>query len=242
MGREWRWGVSAWFYRFSYLEVAHQVDDDLFAYLGDRLAGAVVADCGCGPGIVAAKLLARGARCVVAIDGNAAMLRQARRRAQAAVAEGRVIPVQQVVRPGLLPTLLPTHPTGRGFDLVLFKRSLYMPPAAAGTVLRDAVACLAPGGVVAVIHPAASLRRYAWGAGWRPRAYTPFHLLNRVASRLGEALGAGPYTLYRRDELLALASAAADGRPVALVPTAQRAYNVVAVHEATGLPRSGLRR
>ena len=44
----WAWNVSALVYEWAYIRVAHQTDVDLFAYLGDRVVGATVADCGCG--------------------------------------------------------------------------------------------------------------------------------------------------------------------------------------------------
>jgi hypothetical protein len=40
---------------WSYVQVAHQIDE-LPGVRGERLVGAVVADCGCGPGVVTEKL------------------------------------------------------------------------------------------------------------------------------------------------------------------------------------------
>lgn len=227
--REWRWAVSAALYRYSYLEIAHRVDDDLFAYLGADLTGAVAVDCGCGPGVVVAKLLDHGAGRVFAVDANASMLRQVRDRLPDAVEDGRVVLVNRVVDTRLFPELSVTHAGGRGYDLVLFKRSLYGRPEATLATLRAAVAGLAPGGAVAIVHPAAAVRHYAFGAGWQPARHTAYHLFNRLASRIGVWLGAGEYNVYDEAELVALARAAAGDRPVELLPTAQRAFVMVAV-------------
>ena len=73
--RVWAWNLSALVYTWSYIKLAHQIDSDFLTYLEKRLVGAIVADCGCGPGIVAAKLLVAGASLVVAIDVNAEMIK-----------------------------------------------------------------------------------------------------------------------------------------------------------------------
>ena len=59
--------------------------------------------------------------------------------------------------------------------------------------------------------------------------HTAYHLFNRVISKLGEKLGIGDYTVYTQDELLDLLRTAAPGRRVELIPSQQRAYNLVAV-------------
>ena len=64
--RLWAWHLSALVYEWSYVQVAHQIDEDCLAFLGERLIGAVVADCGCGPGVVTEKLVRAGAALVVA--------------------------------------------------------------------------------------------------------------------------------------------------------------------------------
>ncbi|MFN7145111.1 MAG: class I SAM-dependent methyltransferase, partial [Myxococcota bacterium] len=63
----WAWEISARFYRRTYGPLAHGLDDQLFAVLGD-VTGKVVADVGCGPGVVVRKFLERGAAKVYAID------------------------------------------------------------------------------------------------------------------------------------------------------------------------------
>lgn len=235
--RNWRWHVSARVYAHSYIDLAHQLDDELFAYLGDRLRGAVVADCGCGPGVVTEKLCRRGAARVFAVDLNAAMLRQVRARLEAAVAAGQVVIVAGAVTPGRFGQLRERYLARRGFDLILFKRSLYARAPRALPVLRAAVASLNPGGVLAVVHPDRSLRRYAFGPGLKPRRHTAFHLFNRAVSKLGEKLGLGDYTLYTKEELLDLLRAAAGDRPVEPIPSRQRAYNLAAVrNEVEGGP------
>lgn len=64
------WHLSALMYAWAYIHVAHQIDEDCLAYLGERVVGMLVADCGCGPGVVTEKLLRAGAARVVAIDIN----------------------------------------------------------------------------------------------------------------------------------------------------------------------------
>jgi SAM-dependent methyltransferase len=228
------WYLSAIFYRFTFIGIANQVDEEMFAYLGGKVKGAVVADCGCGPGALAAKLLRRGARRVVAIDGNGGMLSQVAARLPEAVNSGHVIPVQARFSAELFERLVAEHPGIRGFDLALFKRSLYMPRGQAVEIVRAAAEHLNPGGKVVVIHPERSLRRYAFGPGMRVRSYTPYHLVNRTLSRLGQRLGLGEYAVYTREELVGLVEEAARGRAVEVIPSKQRAYNLVAVGSGTG--------
>src|SRR5712691_13101306 len=87
----WAWHLSALVYEWSYVQVAHQIDEDCLGYLGERLIGAVVADCGCGPGIVTEKLLQAGACRVVAIDANASMIERAQARLAKHVATGKAL-------------------------------------------------------------------------------------------------------------------------------------------------------
>ena len=87
----WAWHLSALVYEWSYVQVAHQIDEDFLGYLSERLIGAVVADCGCGPGVVTEKLLQAGAARVVAIDANASMIERVRARLAKGVAAGKVL-------------------------------------------------------------------------------------------------------------------------------------------------------
>src|SRR5215471_20942639 len=89
--RLWAWHLSALVYEWSYIQVAHQIDEDFLDYLGERMVGAVVADCGCGPGVVTEKLLQAGAARVVAIDANASMIERASIRLAKGVATGKVL-------------------------------------------------------------------------------------------------------------------------------------------------------
>jgi 2-polyprenyl-3-methyl-5-hydroxy-6-metoxy-1,4-benzoquinol methylase len=140
--RLWAWYLSALVYEWSYIQVAHQTDRDLFRYLGERIVGATVADCGCGPGIVTEKLLEAGAARVFAIDANASMIGKTRARLAKAIANGQVL-LQQASHEGeTLPRLRQKELAGRGFDIVLFKRSLYMPRPRALLTLRHAAATL----------------------------------------------------------------------------------------------------
>jgi SAM-dependent methyltransferase len=227
--RHWSWHLSAPFYAGTYDDLAHQLDEDLFAYLGRRTQGAVVADCGCGPGVVTKKFLQYGAGRVFAVDVNGAMLSQVRARLADAVATGRVVIVQRVADAHLFSYLRDRFLGRSGLDITLFKRSLYAKREQALPILQAAVASLNPGGVLAVIHGERSLRRYAFGPGLRPTRHTAYHLFNRVISKLGERLGIGDYTLYTQAELLDLLRTAAPIRRVELIPSQQRAYNLAAV-------------
>lgn len=225
----WRWHVSAQFYRRTYIRIAHQLDQELFAYLGARVHGAIVADCGCGPGVVAEKFVQQGAARVLAIDVNPGMLRQAQTRLAPAIEAGRAMIVPRLVDAALFAALRTNAATRDGLDVILFKRSLYDLPQTSQATLRTALDCLRPGGVLVVIHADSSLRRYAFGPRLRPTRYTAYHLFNRLVSRLGEWLGVGRYTLYTQAELLALLHAAAGDRTVELIPSRQRAYILAAI-------------
>ena len=215
--------MSALVYRWSTTAVADQADDDLLCYLGDRLTGSVVVDCGCGPGLLAATLVSRGAASVMAVDANPAMARQARRRLARELSTGQVCVICDFVDAPFFDAL------GRAVDIVVFKRSLYAPEGEAAATLRAAVRAVVDSGVVVVVHPERSLRRYAWGAppAWRP--HTMFHLFNRLVSWLAVALRISAYRAYTAQELEVLLRSAADGKTVERVPTAQQAYNIAAI-------------
>ncbi len=218
----WAWDISARFYRRTYGPLAHGLDEQLFASLGD-LRGAVVADVGCGPGVVARKFVARGAARVYAIDVSRAMLEQVGDDPRIRTVEGRVEDhVLERIRAEEEP---------EGFDVVLFKRSLYLPRPAAVEALRAALGCLRPKGRVCVVHPERSLLTYAFGRPPRLRSHTPYHLFNRGISTLGVLAGGEDYAVYTRAELLALAEEAADGARVeALDGGTSAAFNLVTIH------------
>ena len=136
--RLWAWHLSALVYEWSYIQVAHQIDEDFLGYLGERVVGAVVADCGCGPGIVTEKLLQAGACRVVAIDANASMIERAQARLAKRVATGQALVCHASHEAGALASVRQQALAGRGFDIVLFKRSLYMPRQRALLTLRHA--------------------------------------------------------------------------------------------------------
>ena len=227
--RRWSWYFSSLFYRFTYIAIAHKLDEDLFAYLGRRVQGAVVADCGCGPGIVTEKFLKQGADRVFAIDANSAMLSQMCSRVADAVTTGRVVAAQRTFDSHLFSDLSRCFLGGSGFDIILFKRSLYSESQKSLSILRAGVEALNPGGVLAVIHSDRSLKRNAFGPGLKVMSYTPYHLFDRAISKLGENLGIGEYTLYTQAELFDLLSAAAVDRRVELIPSQQQAFNLIAV-------------
>ena len=223
----WSWYFSALFYRYSYFRNAHQVDDDLFHFLGKRLQGARVADCGCGPGIVTEKFLARGATKVFAIDVNPIMLRQVKHRLSVYIESGQLETISSPFSPDLFLDLA-DHRTGIEPNIVLFKRSLYSQPDHSRKILEAAYNCLSPQGVLAIIHPERSLKRYAFGSEMKIRSYSVYHLFNRTISLLANSLGIGQYAVYDQAGLMALMRSAIPGGEVFSIPTSQSAYNVVA--------------
>jgi SAM-dependent methyltransferase len=227
--RLWAWYVSALVYEWSYTRVAHQTDTDLLRYLGDRIVGATVADCGCGPGVVAEKFLRAGASRVVAIDANAGMVSKARARLAKAIVTGQVIVQHASYEDETLPRLRQKVLGACGFDVVLFKRSLYMPRPRALQTLYKAASTLCTKGMMVIVHPERSLSRYAFAPPFGVTRYTSFHLLNRAVSRVAEWSGMEEYTLYSRRELLALLREAIPAASVELIPSQQRPYNLVAL-------------
>jgi SAM-dependent methyltransferase len=227
--RLWAWHLSALVYEWSYIHVAHQIDEDFLDYLGKRVVGAVVADCGCGPGVVAEKLLHAGAARVVAIDTNARMIERVKTRLEKRVATGKVLVCHASHEAETLARVRQQALAGRGFDIVLFKRSLYMPRQRALLTLRRAAAALHTRGMIVVVHPERSLVRYAFAPPFGLTSYTPFHLVNRAISRLLEGCGMEEYTLYTCAELLALLREAVPEAQVKRLPSQQRPYNLVAL-------------
>jgi 2-polyprenyl-3-methyl-5-hydroxy-6-metoxy-1,4-benzoquinol methylase len=219
-------------YEWAYIQVAHQTDVDLLAYLGERVVGATVADCGCGPGVGSEIFLRAGAATVVAIDSNAGMIEKARGRLasfQSGQSDGprAEVIVRHCSHEGDALRQLAQEVLGGGqFDIVLFKRCLYMPRPRAVLTLRQAAAVLRPQGVMVVVHPERTLHRYAFAPPFGMTRYTPFHLFNRAISRAAECCGAEEYTLYSRRELLALLREAVPGAVVEAIPSQQRPYNL----------------
>jgi SAM-dependent methyltransferase len=228
--RLWAWNLSAFVYEWAYIQVAHQIDTDLLAYLGRRVIGATIVDCGCGPGIVSEKFLQAGAATVVAIDTNARMIARAQARLTQTRAVGKAL-VRHVSHEGeTLLSLRKQEFGGRGFDIVLFKRSLYMPRPRALHTLQQAAAALRTNGVIVVAHPERLLYRYAFAPPLGITRYTPLHLLNRALSRVAERCGMEEYTLYSCAELLELLREAVPHAVVQLIPSRQRPYNLAALH------------
>jgi SAM-dependent methyltransferase len=227
--RLWGWYVSALVYEWSYIQVAHQTDTDFLRYLGGRITGATVADCGCGPGVVTEKFLRSGAARVVAIDANAGMISKVRVRFAKAIATGQVVVQHASYEGETLPRLRQTVLGERGFDVVLFKRSLYMPRPRALQTLCQAASTLCSKGMLVIVHPERALSRYAFAPPFGVTRYTPFHLLNRAASRVADWSGIEDYTLYSRRELLSLLREAVPEARVELIPSQQRPYNLVAL-------------
>ncbi len=230
--RHWRWYLSAMFYRFTYNQISHQLDDDLFAYLGERISGAVVADCGCGPGFVAEKFLNQGTSKVFAIDVNPVMVEQTRRRLARYINGGQAEIICQEFGENLFKYLKSNR--GKTMDIILFKRSLYSRPSEATKILSAARKVLAPDGLLVVIHPERSLRKYALGPRLQLKSYTAYHMFNRTISLLGDWAGVGQYTLYDRGELLTMIRNALPGFQAYAIPTAQYAFNIVVAHETIG--------
>jgi SAM-dependent methyltransferase len=217
------WNLSAIFYAWSYGPLAHQLDTDVFTYLGDRIDGAIVADCGCGPGVVTRKFLSKGAAKILAIDVSAKMLEQVGN-------DPRIVPLEATFESQPLDRLRETH-AQEGYDIVLFKRSLYMERSLAIELLKNAHGHLRPGGVITVVHPEKSLRRYAFGSPVRLHRHTPYHLFNRTISRTAVLLGIESYTLHTGDELIELAGEVAGPEHVEPIPTGQQAFNMVAIRK-----------
>lgn len=226
----WAWNLSARVYRLAYIRIAHQIDHDMVAYLGERIVGATIADCGCGPGVVTEKLLQAGAARVVALDSNAAMVAKARTLLAKPIASGQVLLCQASYEGDALARVNQQDLGGYGFDIVLFKRSLYMPRPRALLTLRQAAATLRPQGSIVVIHPERSLSRYAFAPPYSLTSYTLFHLVNRALSRLLEWWGAEEYTLYSCVDLVTLLHEAMPHACVEHIPSQQRPYNLVALH------------
>ncbi len=227
--RRVRWGISSFFYRFTYVRIAHQVDEDLFSYLADSTDGAVVADCGCGPGVTAAKFLEQGAARVFAVDLAPGMLRQAAIRLEEPLKAGQVELVHRRFGDWFGSDLPRLNGRGPIFDIILFKRSLYNTRERAIPLVRKALTFLKPEGVLAIIHPEKSLLKYCFGPGLRPQRHTPYHLLNRTWSSVGTIMGIGEYTVRSQAEMLQLAREAAGGLQVQVIPTRQQSYNLIAI-------------
>lgn len=218
------WDVSALVYRHTYDSAAHQVDDRAIAAVRNVVAGGVVVDAGCGPGVVVPRFVAAGARKVLAVDVSEAMLRKVPDLPE-------VTKVAANLQPGAFQNLRQTHEPA-GFDLIWFKRSLYHDDSVALSLLRDAFQSLRPGGRIVVIHPESSLRRYILDVGEggaRLASYTAYHAFNRLISEVLSLLRIHTYRHRTTASLLALGRAVSPDATVRLVDTGISAFNTLII-------------
>lgn len=220
--RQWAWYLSSLAYRFTDTAPSRAVDAAILELLGGRLAGARVIDCGCGPGGLAAQLARGGPARLLAVDANPGMVRQARQRT------GDDRPQVEVRRAFVDAGFF--RELGEPVDVIVFKRSLYAAPDAASATIGAAVDALAPNGLVIVAQPERRLRRYAFDRD-APyvRLHTPYHLVNRLISRIAVLLRISDYLDLSVGELVELVGSAAPGASVQVVPSDQHAYGLVAV-------------
>jgi SAM-dependent methyltransferase len=118
-----------------------------------------------------------------------------------------------------------------GFDLVLFKRSLYMNPDEALEILKNSHGHLRPGGCVVVVHPEKKLGPYFFGSPPWFRSYTIPHIINRTSNRFGVLMGVEKYQLYTRRELVELSEKVAGSDKVEVIPSRQHSFNMVAIRQ-----------
>src|SRR5262249_21726533 len=170
-----------------------------------------------------------GAPAWVAIAATASTIKRAKARLLNQAATGKVVVCQTSHEARPLAGICQQALDGRGFDIVLFKRSLYMPRQRALLTLRQAAAALGARGMIVVVHPERSLWRYAFAPPFGLTSYTPLYLVNRAISRILEWGGLEEYTLYTCAELLALLREAVPGAQVKRLPSQQRPYNLVAL-------------
>lgn len=227
--RLWGWDFSARFYAITYFNIAHQIDTDIFKYLDKHVEGALVADCGSGPGIVTEKFIAHGAAKVLAIDSNAEMMARLKSRLKGTDNESKLVPILDSFEGSTLRDGQKQHLDGRGFDIIYFKRSLYMPRPDALALLREAFSLLAPGGRIVVVHPELRLLKYCFAKPIGFARHTLHHLLNRFLSRISEMLGGEQYTLHTKENLLDLMSEAGPGQPAVTIESDQTAFNLAAL-------------
>lgn len=217
------WDVSALVYARTYDETAHGVDHDVLSLLDSRLRDGVVLDAGCGPGVVVRKLLDRRVQKVIGVDISHKMLVQL-------PDDVRVQGVHADLTADVIASLRYQF-TAKGFRLVLFKRSLYQDPETAKSLLHAAFESLDDAGVVVIIHPETNLEKYLLNESARQRwaVHTVYHAFNRAISRVLTWLGIHEYRTWDRDGLIELARSAAPEANVEILPTQQRAFNVVAI-------------
>lgn len=215
------WNVTARIYAWTSGPLSRPLDTDLLAYLGDSIKDAVVADCGCGPGLATRRMVSEGAERIYAIDVSREMLDQ--------IGDNpRIVTVQSTMEDRPLDKLKEDGGED-GFDLILFKRSLYMNRIEALEVLKNAYSHLLPEGCIVVIHPEKKIGPYFFGSPPRLRRHTIPHIINRTSNHLGVLMGVEKYELYTREELLALVEKVAGSRHVEPIPSRQQAFNMVAI-------------
>ena len=146
------WNLTARIYAWTSGPLSHPLDSDMLKYLDGSIRGAVVADCGCGPGLATRRMVSEGASKVYAIDASEEML--------ALVADDtQIVKLLSTMEERPLDKLRESE-APEGFDLILFKRSLYMSIPEAREILKNAFGHLRQGGYLVVVHPEKKLLPY----------------------------------------------------------------------------------
>ncbi len=218
------WNVTARIYAWTSGPLSHPLDSDMLKYLDGSIRGAVVADCGCGPGLATRRMVSEGASKVCAIDASEEML--------ALIADDtHIVKLQSTLEERPLDKLRESE-APEGFDLVLFKRCLYMSIPEALEILKNAFSHLRQGGCLVVVHPEKKLQPYFFGSPPRFHRYTIPHIINRISNRLGVLLGVEKYQLYTRKELTALAEEVASCGEVEAIPSCQQSFDLVTIRKS----------
>lgn len=196
----------------------------MLKYLDGSIRGAVVADCGCGPGLATRRMVSEGASKVYAIDASEGMLAQI-------ADDPHIVKMQSTLEERPLDRLRESE-TPEGFDLVLFKRCLYMSIPEALEILKNAFGHLRQGGYLVVVHPEKKLWPYFFGSPPWFHHYTIPHIINRISNRLGVLMGVEKYQLYTRKELTTLMEEVAGCAGVEAIPSSQQSFNMVAIRNS----------
>lgn len=223
------WYLSSISYKQTYVSVAHQVDSDFLDFIGGRVENAFVADCGCGPGVVTKKLAEHGATKITAIDMNPGMIFHAKRLLKPEIDQGKVRVLLKGYSPSLFKELKDTETNGGGFDIVLFKRSLYCSRDVIVENLKAAYKTLRPDGQIIIIHPNKSFLDYVFKRFPVPALYSPYHFFNRIISLAAHWLRVGEYRVYSNEQWYQIFRYVSPKIHFEEIPTKQRAYLMYAL-------------
>ena len=220
----WGWYISALFYEVAYSKLMHDIDGYTLGFLAhaDKLENSRILDVGAGTGNIDFKLIDAGARKVVSIENNPAMLWRlnAKRKKKQVYFEKTEIKPDDMYS-GIIKEL----GNQERFDVELFRRCLYKEKHLVTEILEQGFDCLHDDGIMFIVHPERDKNRYL-DNGFGGIALS--HFLKWHISEVGKRI-AIDYHRYTQEELVSICKDACRDSCIQVYSPLRPAYNIITV-------------